>query len=82
MEYIILPEKNYESMLNCTSHIYSGVYLLDGAVALGIPLLRVQADYDPLPQEEGSPHDDVPDGSLSPVVQDEVEHHWQETWAG
>lgn len=49
MEYIILPEKNYESMLNCTSHIYSGVYLLDGAVALGIPLLRVQADYDPLP---------------------------------
>lgn len=54
----------------------SGVYLMDGTVALGIPLLGVEADDDPLPQKEGRPHDDVPDGAFPLVMQDEVEHHW------
>lgn len=49
---------------------------MDGTVALGIPLLGVEADDDPLPQEQGRPHDDVPDGAFPLVVQDEVEHHW------
>ena len=51
------------------------MYLCDGTVALGIPLLAVQTDDDPLSQEEGRPHDDVPDRTPPPVVEDEVEHH-------
>lgn len=51
------------------------MYLRERTVALGIPLLRVQTDDDSLTQEQGRPHDDVPDRTLPLVVQDEVEHH-------
>lgn len=50
-------------------------YLLQGAVTLGIPLLGVQTDNDSLTQEEGCPHDYVPDGTFPLVMQNEVEHH-------
>lgn len=52
-------------------------YLLQRTVALGIPLLGVQTDNDPLTQEKGRPHDNVPDGTFPLVMQNEVEHHWQ-----
>ena len=51
------------------------MYLCDGTVALGVPLLAVQTDDDPLSQEKGRPHDDVPYRTSPPVVEDEVEHH-------
>lgn len=54
-------------------------YLLQGTVALGIPLLRVQTDNDSLTQEQGRPHDYVPDGAFPFVVQNEVEHHCERT---
>lgn len=57
----------------------SRCYLLQGAVALGIPLLRVQTDNDSLTQEEGCPHDYVPDGTFPLVMQNEVEHHCEKT---
>lgn len=49
--------------------------LLQGAVALSIPLLGIQTDQDPLAQEERGPHDHVPDWSLPPIVEDEIKHH-------
>lgn len=52
-------------------------YLLQRTVTLGIPLLGVQTDNDPLTQEKGCPHDYVPDGSFPLVMQNEVEHHCQ-----
>lgn len=42
---------------------------------LGIPLLGVQTDNDSLTQEEGRPHDYVPDGTFPLVMQNEVENH-------
>lgn len=54
------------------------MYLCEGTVALGIPLLGVQTDDDPLTQEEGRPHDNVPDRTLPLVVEDEVKHHCDE----
>lgn len=54
-------------------------YLLQGTVALGIPLLRVQTDNDSLTQEQGRPHDYVPDGAFPFVMQNEVEHHCERT---
>lgn len=52
-------------------------YLLQGAVVPGVPLLRVQTDNDSLAQEEGGPHDYVPDRTFSLVVQNEVKHHFE-----
>lgn len=37
--------------------------------------MGVQTDNDPLTQEEGCPHDNVPDGTFPSVMQNEVEHH-------
>ncbi len=50
-------------------------YLFQWAVALCVPLLGIQTDNDSLTQEEGRPHDYVPDGTFPLVVQNEVEHH-------
>lgn len=67
-----------QSILNISpQHIwqYCSYYLLQGAILLGIPLLGVQADNDSLTQEEGCPHDYVPDRTFPLVMQNKVEHH-------
>ena len=46
-------------------------------MSLGVPLLRVQTDYDPLTEEKRCPHDYVPDGAFPLVMKDEVRHHSQ-----
>lgn len=48
------------------------------AILAGIPLLAVEANDDSLAQEEGSPHDYIPDGPFPTVIEDEVEEHWKE----
>lgn len=37
--------------------------------------MGVEADDDSLAQEQGGPHDDVPDRAFPPVMKDKVEHH-------
>jgi len=65
-----------QNILLCTKQCCR-CYLLQGAVALGIPLLGVQTDDDPLAQEEGRPHDYIPDGAFPLVMQNEVEHYYE-----
>lgn len=52
-----------------------GTHIFCGAVLAGIPLLAVEADDDTLAQEEGSPHDHIPEGPFPTVIQGEVEDH-------
>lgn len=55
-----------------------GTHVFHGAVLAGVPLLAVEADDDTLAQEEGSPHDHIPEGPFPTVIQGEVEDHWKE----
>lgn len=58
-----------------------GTHIFRGAVLAGVPLLAVEADDDTLAQEEGSPHDHIPEGPFPTVIQGEVEDHWKgEEW--
>ena len=56
----------------------SVTHVFHRAVLAGIPLLAVEANDDTLAQEEGSPHDHVPDRPFPTVIKDEVEDHWKE----
>lgn len=56
----------------------SVTHVFHGAVLAGVPLLAVEADDDTLAQEEGCPHDHVPDRPFPTVIKDEVEEHWRE----
>lgn len=59
----------------------ASTHIFCGAVLAGIPLLAVEADDDTLAQEEGSPHDHIPEGPFPTVIQGEVEDHWKgEKW--
>lgn len=49
--------------------------LLQRAVLLSIPLLRIEADQDALAQEEGGPHDHIPDWTLPPIMKDKIKNH-------
>lgn len=55
----------------------SVTHIFHRAVLAGIPLLAVEANDDTLAQEEGCPHDHVPDGPFPTVIEDEVEDHWK-----
>lgn len=63
------------SQMNIYTKHQHFVYLFNGAVAPSVPLLRVQADENPLSQEQRSPHDHVPDRPLSSVMKNEVKRH-------
>lgn len=56
----------------------SVTHIFHRAVLAGVPLLAVETNDDTLAQEEGRPHDHVPDGPFPTVVKDEVEDHWEE----
>lgn len=45
---------------------------------LSIPLLAVQADLDSLAHIQECPHDDVPNGACSLIIEDEVKDHCEE----
>lgn len=57
----------------------SVTHIFHRAVVASIPLLTIEANDDTLAQEEGSPHDHIPDGALPTVIKDEVEDHWEQT---
>lgn len=53
-------------------------HIFHRAVLAGIPLLAIEANDDTLAQEQGCPHDHIPDGPFPTVIKDEVEDHWKE----
>lgn len=70
-------EKSITVIIMCLNSQFTGQisiyincpgYLFKGTITLGIPLLRVKTDNNTLTQEEGCPHDDVPNWSFPLVM--------------